>query len=168
MDQYDGPRARAYRFSKSREINLPATIVDQAEWAKFHVVNRGEKLEEGIAWLRDHNFVAWLAQQPKQERICLACASRKDQTLHIKVRVRFFLKIVLRHSSARLQQPLRLRIVPQSRRSSQGGENSGFVILEAAYGRIRHGQIEDGLAACAMAVQRARVGVFLPWPIGAF
>ncbi len=58
MDQDDSPRARTYRFSKSGEINLPAIIVDQEERAEFHVVNRGKKLEEGIAWLRDHNFVA--------------------------------------------------------------------------------------------------------------
>ena len=78
MDQDDSPRARTYRFSESGEINLPAIIVDQEERAEFHVVNRGKKLEEGIAWLRDHNFVALLAQQAKKKRVCLACASSKD------------------------------------------------------------------------------------------
>ncbi len=78
------------------------------------------------------------------------------------------MEIVLRHSGARFQQPFWLRIVPKGRRSSEGGENSGFVILKTAFRGIRHGEIDYRLAACAMAVQRTRVGVFFPWPIGAF
>ena len=148
-------------------LNLPAMIVDEPERAQFHVVNRGKKFEERIARLRDRYFVVRLAQQAKEERVCLTRARSKDQTLHINVRFGIRFVIVLRHSRARFQESFRLRLVSKGHGRSESAQDCAFVILKTTRRRVRGGQIENRLTASASATQSARIRVFFQSPIGA-
>ena len=54
-------RARAHGAGQRREINLPAMIVEQRIGCQLHILQVGEKLEQGIARLGNKHFIIGIA-----------------------------------------------------------------------------------------------------------
>ncbi len=74
MHHEHGARAWRERGSQRVEIDLPAVIVEQRVRNQAHVRKIGEKLEQRVARSRNQNFVARLAQQPKNIAVAFARA----------------------------------------------------------------------------------------------
>ncbi len=53
MYHYNSTRAMVHRFIKRRKIDLPTAIVNQWVGCNFHILQVRQKLEEGIARLRN-------------------------------------------------------------------------------------------------------------------
>src|SRR5215472_5874296 len=58
MNQCDGARARRNALADGFDIEVPAVVVKERVGREFHVIERGEEIEERIAGLRDEYLVA--------------------------------------------------------------------------------------------------------------
>ncbi len=109
MHQQDRAGSRADRAFEAVEVNLPAVVVDEMKRPKLYVLNRGEKIEERIARMRDEDFVAGLAEQSEEERIRLARAGRQNEMLGIDAGALLF--VIANHRIPRGSQAFRVGIV---------------------------------------------------------
>ena len=74
VDDDNGPAARGDAAAQGLEVKMPAVIVEKLIGNQPHVVEPGQEIEEGIAWLANQHLVAGIAQQPEQEAVGLAGA----------------------------------------------------------------------------------------------
>src|ERR1700743_802949 len=112
MHQCDGARLRRDAPAHGFDIEMPAVIVEERIWNKLHVVERGKEIKERIAWLRDQNFVAGIAEQTKNIAVGFTGAGGKNDLCWIDDGT--VILIVTTHRFTRVEQPLGVRIVNES------------------------------------------------------
>jgi len=79
MDDDQPARAAGRSRGQSREINLPAVVIEQRIAHELDVAEIGQKIKQRIAGSRNKNFVARIAEQAKDERVRFAGSGSQNQ-----------------------------------------------------------------------------------------
>jgi hypothetical protein len=139
--QYHGSGFRSNSPPEALRINLPTLVVYQWRRLDSHIVKHSEKVEKRIAWLRNKDLVARIAEETEEETVGLAGAGCENDLFGIERLAE--LRIVPADGLTRPETASWLGIVVQSFGICKRGEQSGRV-LEAAAGWIGGGKVGDG------------------------
>ena len=139
-------------------------IVKERVANEADVVDVGEKIEKRITRARNQDFVAGIAEKTKNVGVGFAGARGEEEIGRRNICV--ILAIVSGDGFAGQQETLRGGFITERRRSVERGENCRFVIGEAAFGGIGHGEIEKRALAPPMFGESEGEAILGEIPIG--
>src|SRR5450432_787389 len=79
MNYDDASCTRGDGLLQSVKIDVPAVVIEERVAGERYVVHVGEEIKQRIAGRRDQEFVARIAEQTEDERVCFAGAGCEEQ-----------------------------------------------------------------------------------------
>ena len=163
VDQDDGSGSRgdaAFQFCK---VDPPAEVGKERVGGEKNVIEVREEVEERIAGLGGEDGVAGVAEQAEEEAVGLAGAGGEHDVCGVDLRA--VAQGITRDGCAGAQDAARVRVVPESGRLGEWGEQVGGIV-EAADGWVGNCQVPHRKAAGATVADGTREVAFTRIPGG--
>ena len=136
----DGSGTRGDASAQRLQIEMPAMIVEERIGDEAHVVQLGQKIEQGVAGLPDQHLIARIAEQAEEEAVAFAGTGGEKDLIGIDGNC--VVTIILADGLARGAQTLGIRLVLERGRVVERRQNRRSIVGKAATGRVGDGQVE--------------------------
>ena len=134
MDNDDRARAFGSGRRQRRKINLPAVVIEQRVAHKFYVTEIRKEVEQRIARRRNQDFIAGIAEQAKDERVCFARPGRQQEIVFVNARL--LMHVVGCDCLSCLPHTARVRFIPQELLVFKCALKTRLLITKTAFGRV--------------------------------
>ena len=142
MDKEYGAGARRDGAFERLKINEPAVCIFERVRDKANVLKTGKEFEERIAWFRKEDFIAGITEQAEDMRVGFAgaCGEKKGFRIDNGLVV---VDVVAGDFTASCNGTFRLGVVLQCVGILETREDGFGIVVEAALGGVRCGQIKE-------------------------